>query len=95
MSRNTHFPTFELLPPLLLRRVVASGRAGGNWLGSYPTSRGADSDSAPSRGVGWVRNKCTILPEGGAAHHSIAVFITTFFANVGELRQREVRRSDL
>ena len=31
----------------------------------------------------------------GLAHHSIAVFITTFFANFRELRYGEVRRIPL
>ena len=41
-----------------------------------------------------LTNEASLEQRGASAHHSIAVFLTTFFANFRERRQREVRRLD-
>src|SRR5215217_6880962 len=42
-----------------------------------------------------ISNTHTILPTEGTAHHSIAVFLTTFFANFRESPKGEVRRNPI
>ena len=42
-----------------------------------------------------ANNMCSLVPKDPNAHHSIAVFLTTFFANFVELRYGEVRRTSL
>jgi hypothetical protein len=63
-------------------------------VGGWPWYRGrVGSCPTPSRGtLCWLRDDCTILPEGGAAYHSIAVFFTNFLANFRESPKGEVRR---
>ena len=59
--------------------------------GSEPLSRRrAGSCPAPSRGVLFARDEGSILPREGRTYHSIAVFITTFFANFREIPLAEV-----
>src|SRR5918994_3943746 len=52
----------EFLPPLVLCRVGAGGRAAGSWLGSWPRSRRrAGSCPTPLRAVHVPRNRRSIL----------------------------------
>ena len=58
---------------------------------SAPFCRGAEGrPTIPPR----VDQRGQLRAAGASAYHSIAVFLTTFFANFLERRQREVRRLD-
>src|SRR5215207_5158849 len=59
-----------------------------------PFFRGAEGrPTIPPRADqrGQLSNEASLEQRGASAHHSIAVFLTTFFANFGELREGEVR----